>query len=419
MARFLFAQWDGGGSLPPELTMVRHLVEAGHTVTVLGDPVTEPEVRAVGVEDFRPWVAPPHHDTRRAEDDYLRDWELRSPTKVLTNLLDRLMVGPAEAFASETLAAVDDVDPEAVAVTFPLLGALIAAESRGLPTAALVPNVVSLPAEGMPPFGTGFLPPTNALGRVRDRALNGFVERLWNKGLADLNRVRADHGLDPLDRLLGQYDRATRVLALTGACFDFPAALPANVRYVGPQLDEPHWAEPWSPPPGDDPLVLVAMSTTYMDHLDQLQRAVTALAGLPVRGVVTTGPAVDPDEVDAPANVTVVRSAPHGQVLAEAEVLLTHGGHGTVMKGLVAGVPIVCMPTGRDQPDNAARLTQRGAGVRIGKGASSTRIATAVRQVLDDPSYRAAAARLGDELRAETSRGFARRELEALAAADA
>lgn len=416
MARFLFAQWDGGGSLPPELTVVRQLVEAGHAVTVLGDPVTEPEVRAVGVTDFRPWVEPPHHDTRRAEDDYIRDWELRSPTRVLANLMDTLMVGPAPAFAAETLAAVDDVAPDAVAVSFPLLGALIAAEARGVPTAALVPNVVSLPAEGMPPFGTGFLPPTGALGRFRDRALNRLVERLWNKGLPDLNRVRASFGLAPLDRLLAQYERATRVLALTGTTFDFPAALPANVRYVGPQLDDPLWAEPWAPPVGDAPLVLVAMSTTYMDHVAQLQSAVDGLGRLPVRGLVTTGPAVDPEALDAPDNVTVVRSAPHRQILDHADALVTHGGHGTVMKGLVAGVPIVCLPTGRDQPDNAARLRHRGAGVTLRKGAAPSKIAAAVHQVLDDPSYRLAAARLGAELRAEADRGLAVIELEALAA---
>ena len=179
MARFLFTQWDGGGSLPPELTVVRQLVTAGHTVTVLGDPETE--VRAVGVTDFRPWVDAPHHDTRRAEDDYIRDWELRNPTRVLANLMDTLMVKPAPQFAAETLAAIDDVQPDAIAVSFPLLGALMAAEKRRVPRAALVPNVVSLPADGMPPFGTGFLPPKGRLGRTRDRALNALVDRLWNQ----------------------------------------------------------------------------------------------------------------------------------------------------------------------------------------------------------------------------------------------
>ena len=417
MAHHLFTKWDGGGSLPPELTIVRRLIESGHTVTVLGDPVTEPEVRAVGVEDFRPWVDAPHHVTRRPEDDYTRDWELRSPMAVLGNLMDTLMVTPAPLFAAETLAAIDDVQPDVVASSFTLLGAMLAAEARKVPCAALVPNVVSLPADGMPPFGTGFVPPRGRLGRFRDRTLNAFVDRLWNKGLPELNRTRASLGLQPLSRLLDQYDQVDRILALTAAAFDFPAALPANVRYVGPQLDDPSWAEPWAPPEDDDrPFVLVAMSTTYMDHLDQLQRAVTALGRLPVRGLVTTGPAVDPGQIDAPDNVTVVGSAPHRQVLAHADVLITHGGHGTVMKGLLAGVPIVCLPTGRDQPDNAARLTHRGAGVRLSKKASPTKIAAAVAHVLEAPSFRAAAADLGHRIQIEAHSGAAQAELVALAA---
>jgi MGT family glycosyltransferase len=416
VARYLFAQWDGGGSLPPELTVIRRLVASGHTVAVVGDPVTEPEVRAVGVTDFRPWVDAPHHVTRDVADDYTRDWQVRSPLGVLRNLMETLMVRPAPLFAAETLAAIDDVRPDAVAASFTLLGSLMAAEARGIPCAALVPNVVSLPAEGMPPFGTGFLPPRGPLGRLRDRALNGLIDRLWNQGLPELNRARTSLGLPPLARLLEQYERPERVLALTSAAFDFPAALPPNVRYVGPQLDDPVWAEPWSPPGGDDrPLVLVAMSTTFMDHVDQLQRAVTALGRIPVRGLVTTGPAVDPEQIRAPDGVTVVRSAPHREVLAHAAVLVTHGGHGTVVKGLVAGVPIACMPTGRDQPDNAARLTQRGAGVRISKDASPAKVAAAVRLLLDDPSYRRCATRLGAHLRADAESDAALTEMEALA----
>jgi len=134
-----------------------------------------------------------------------------------------------------------------------------------------------------------------------------------------------------------------------------------------------------------------------------------------VRGLVTTGPAVDPEQIEAPEGVTVVRSAPHRAVLAHTDVLVTHGGHGTVVKALVAGVPIVCMPTGRDQPDNAARLVHRGAGIKVPKKASPAKVAAAVRRVLDDPSYRRCAGRLGEQLRADAESGAAVAELEALA----
>ena len=147
---------------------------------------------------------------------------------------------------------------------------------------------------------------------------------------------------------------------LTSAAFDFPARLPANVRYVGAQLDDPAWAEACALPGGDGPLVLVAMSSTFQDHADSLQRVADGLGRLPVRALLTTGPAVDPEVVRAPANVTVVRSAPHSQAMQQAAVVVTHGGHGTVVKSLAAGVPLVVMPHGRDQADNAtARLDPR------------------------------------------------------------
>jgi MGT family glycosyltransferase len=416
MAHYLFTQWDGGGSLPPELTVVRRLIEAGHTVSVLGDPVTEEEVRDAGVTEFRTWKDAPHHVTRRPEDDYNHDWELTSPTAMLGHLMDTLMVGPAPLFAAETAAAMDELQPDVVVSSFTLFGAQMAAEARGVPTVVLVPNVLSLPLEGMPAFGPGFQPAKSVLGRTRDRVLNAVVERIWNKGLPSLNETRASLGLAPLDRLLDQYDQADRVLVLTSQAFDYEAALSENVRYVGPQLDDPSWAEGWWTPPEDErPLVLVAMSSTFMDHGDQLQRAVSALGELPVRGLVTTGPAIDPSTITAPDNVDVVAAAPHTQVLAHAHVLLTHGGHGTVMKGLVAGVPIVCQPTGRDQPDNAARLEFAGAGVRVSKKASPSKVAAAVQQVLDDPSFAAAAAELGARIASDAASSAVVDELEALA----
>ena len=175
---------------------------------------------------------------------------------------------------------------------------------------------------------------------------------------------------------------------LTSAAFDFPAELPDNARYVGPILDDPAWAADaaWTAPAGEGPLVLVAMSSTFQNHVECLQRITDALGSLPVRGLVTTGPAVEPDAIRAPANVAVVASAPHSEVLPQADLVVTHGGHGTVIKALAAGVPLVILHHGRDQADNAARVTTRGAGIAVPRRAPSARIAKAIITVLDDPS---------------------------------
>ena len=132
-----------------------------------------------------------------------------------------------------------------------------------------------------------------------------------------------------------------------------------------------------------------------------------------MRGLVTTGPAVPP--FSAAGNVSVVEAAPHAAVLPHTAVVVTHGGHGTVMKALAAGVPMVVMPMGRDQPENATRVLAAGAGVRIKRSASPEKIAAAVQEVLGDETYRTAARRLAVAIAAETAEDRSAEELEQLA----
>ncbi len=84
---------------------------------------------------------------------------------------------------------------------------------------------------------------------------------------------------------------------------------------------------------------------------------------------------------------------------------MTHAGHGTVLKALAAGVPVVAMPLGRDQLDNAARVVHHGAGLRLKPKAKPDAIAKAVRRVLEEPSFSAAAERHGRSDRSGDRRG--------------
>jgi MGT family glycosyltransferase len=205
---------------------------------------------------------------------------------------------------------------------------------------------------------------------------------------------------------------ASRVLVCSSPSYDFAAGtVPDHVRYVGPQLDDTSTGT-WDDP-GGPPLVLVGLSSTVMSHEDELlQRAADALGQLPVRGLVTTGPAFDPAAIRAPANVDVRRWVRHANVLPSCSAALTHGGHGTVIKALTAGVPLVVAPLGRDQPDNAARVVRAGAGLRVSKKASAKAIHDALARVLDEPGYRAAARRMAATLAAERDEGLVVDELE-------
>jgi UDP:flavonoid glycosyltransferase YjiC (YdhE family) len=145
---------------------------------------------------------------------------------------------------------------------------------------------------------------------------------------------------------------------------------------------------------------------------DLLQRVADALGRLPVRGLVTTGPAVDPAAIRAPSNVDVRRWVRHADVLPSCSAVLTHGGHGTVIKALAAGVPLVVAPLGRDQPDNAARVVRAGAGLRVSRKASVTDLQKALGRVLDEPRFRAAARRMAATLAAERDESLVVDELE-------
>jgi UDP:flavonoid glycosyltransferase YjiC (YdhE family) len=410
------ASVDGGGNVPPELGVVRRLVERGHLVTVLAEDSVADEVRGTGAT-LRRWLRAPNRPDRRPEHDPARDWECRYPWQMVARLTSRLFVGPAAAYAADVGAVIGDARPNLVICSMFCLGGMVAAEAAGIPFDVVLPNVYLLPAPGLPPFGLGLQPARGILGRLRDRALTAFGTRLWDHhGLAALNDVRASHYLPPLQHLFDQVHLARRQLVLTARTFEFPAAFPSNVRYVGPILDDPAWARagPWTPPPGEGPLILVAMSTTFQDQVGSLQRVIDALGGLPVRGLVTTGPALEPSALTSTPNVTVVSSAPHSRVLQHASVVITHGGHGTVMKALAAGIPLLILPHGRDQADTAARVTSRGAGIVLRSSARPAAIAAAIRQLLQHDRYPAAARALGDAVRREADTEALLRELETI-----
>lgn len=402
---YLFTLTDAGGTVPPELGVARRILDRGHRVTVLADESMADQVRRTGAA-FLPWTS---------STGEFRDWELRSPTSLARGMVDHMLVGPAPGQAADTTAAIAATRPDLVVTSAFAIGAMTAAEARGFPFDVLIPNVYPLPAAGMPPFGVGLSPAHGPLGRLRDRVMRAAGTGLIDHyALQRINALRVEYRLDPVATSWSPIQRARRQLVLTSAAFDFPAELPENARYVGPILDDPAWAadEAWTPPAGEGPLVLVAMSSTFQNHVMCLQRIVDALGSLPVRGLVTTGPAVRPDAIQAPANVTVVASAPHREVMRRASLVVTHGGHGTVIKTLAAGLPLVILHHGRDQADNAARVTTRGVGIAVPRRASARTIARAVTEVLSTATYRTAAVQLGQVIARDAVGGALLDELE-------
>ena len=414
--RFLFIFWEGGGNVAPQLALAKGLLERGHEVRVLTEECLAEDVLAAGAR-FEPFARAPNRAVR--SEDLIGDWEARTPLGAFSRARDRVMMGPAAAYADDARAALEREPVDAMVCDYMLFGPPIAAEREGVPLALIVHNVYMVPEPGKPAPGPGFLPARGWLGRARDRALNRAFLALFGRGLPAVNRARMRHGLPPLRRLVDQVQNVQLVLVLTSESFDFHGpAHPPQVCYVGPVLADPHWTEAWDSPWSEEdtrPLVVVSLSSTYMAQETVLVRIIEGLGPLEVRVLVTTGPAIDPASLPVRANTVVVRSAPHAQVFPDAAVVLTHAGMGTVTRALCCGVPLVCLPMGRDQFDVAARVVHAGAGVRLRPGAKPVAIGTAVDRVLHDPDFRAAARRLGAQMVADASAHRGIRELEALA----
>lgn len=411
MTEILLTTWDGAGVTPPMMSVTRALVRRGHDVRVLADPVLRDEVEATGAA-YVPWTRAPHRASEDFDSHFVRDW-VAGP-QAFERMRDNLAVGPAAAYAADVREEITRRRPECVLTEGLLFGPQVAAEAAGIPCIVLGSTINMIPTPGVPPFGHGFPPAASEDDVERDRIAAEIGSQAWNEALPALNAARAEQGLEPLHHVLEQGRSAALVLILTSAAFDLPGTLPPTVKHVGPRLDDPLWTEEWTPPPGDEPLVLAGLSSDFQDQGDLLRRIVTALDALPVRGVVTTGKGIDPAEVPGTESVQVVRSAPHAQVLAEAAAVVTHAGHGTTIKALAAGLPLVCLPMGRDQLDVAARVEYRGAGVRLDQSATPGVIAEAVHEVLRDPGYRIAAERIAAAIAEETASDRAVEEIEAL-----
>lgn len=415
--RFLLTMWEGGGSVPPELGVARRLIARGHHVHVLGDPTICADARAAHCT-FSPWRQAPHRTSMDPSEDILEDWEVSNPLTMLERVRDRFLAGPAGAFAADTAQAIAEVHPDVLVADYLLFGSIIAAQSAAIPVAAIVPNIWMIPTRGSPSIGPGFPPAKTAVGRTRDAVMSAIVNRLFDKGLPTLNAARAASGLPPISSFYDQVLDADRIFVLSSETFDFASRyVPNNVTYVGPMLDEPGWAEPWTDPSpeSDDPLVLVAFSSTYQQQGPLLQRVVDALTSLPIRAVVTLGPTLKDNSVASSSNVAVVRSAPHRLILEHADLVVTHCGHGTTMKALAAGVPLVCIPMGRDQNDTAARVVHHGAGVRLSSKTTVKQIRGAVTEVLRHDRFADSARRLASAMAEEERSVDIAGELEAMA----
>ncbi|HEX9466856.1 MAG TPA: nucleotide disphospho-sugar-binding domain-containing protein [Acidimicrobiia bacterium] len=366
MSRVLIVATAGaGGDLQPLVAAALALRHRGHETLLVGDRTVGRSLSPLGVETR---VLPPELDLGPRLVAAIRDGMAASGGDL--SAAGPMVKDRMTAWARETASPVADVVREfgpAVVVTSLFGVEVLTAVSPSCPW-AVVNSTFFVGPNPPRPLEADFGP--------RAVALIGHFAALL--GSADL------------------------VLHATDRIFDFSfAGLPADHHYVGPLGV---W-EPTTQPPAyldqpGDPWVLVTISSQFQDDVPLLQAVLTALAGRSVRVVATLGTDHAAEEVaTVPKNARIEQTVSHSAVLARGALMVSHAGHGSVMKALWHGRPMVLVPWGRDQPGVAARAGALGVAHVIPRDELSTDVlGTAVDRALTDARMAEASARMRERL---------------------
>lgn len=269
----------------------------------------------------------------------------------------------------------------------------LAAEKHGCHWATLIPHIYPVQGEGMPLFAIGALPPRSKVGRKLWDMTDSLLVRGLERGRRDLNAQREVVGLPPLERFHGGISPDLAMVA-TYPQLEYPREWPESVHVTGPMpFEMPH--DEIELPPGDEPLVLVAPSTSKDPDNFLVRSALKALTGEPVRVVATTNNVIPSSPIEVPDNAVLVNWLSYSQVMPQAALVLCHGGHGTVARALHEGVPVLTCPAAGDMNETAARITWAGVGLSVRWSLTGPNtLRWAVGEVLGDPAFRSNAERI-------------------------
>jgi UDP:flavonoid glycosyltransferase YjiC (YdhE family) len=324
---------------------------------------------------------------------------------------------PAAVRASATTRRlIREVGPHAVVADILTVAASLAAQAEERPWATLVPHVLPIGAPGLPPYSVGAVPARTRLGSRLWATLRPLLVAGEERGRRELNEARERVGLAPLAHTHGGISRRL-ALAATFPQLEYPRPDPLpGVRVTGPLM----WEQPFGEvelPPGDEPLVLVAPSTSQDREHRLLRAALEGLADEPVRVLGTWNRRPPTRPLPAPPNARVVEWVSYARTMPRCAAVVCHAGHGTVVRALASGAAVVACPYAGDQAENATRLRWSGLGVSLPRRLQSARgVRLAVRRALGDPSFARGAGELRAWAEARPGAAAAAAEVEALAA---
>ncbi|HEX5618585.1 MAG TPA: glycosyltransferase [Solirubrobacteraceae bacterium] len=361
--RIMISTRRGAGHFGPLIPFAKAFLRNNDEIVVTAPAAAAAMIANAGFDHHIVPDPPPHDRDRMFAKARTMDYDAANAYVVSKLFIDI----DARAAYPHMLGAIERYEPDVIVLEASEFAAALAAEASGVPAVCV---------------GISQASHMQTVGKSVARALD---------------ELRAEFGLEPdpdLDRL-----NAMPYMTLIPEALEDPSspglveALRFRTEDIRPRALPDWWQNnSW-------PLVYLTFGTVAptMDFFPGVYRdAIDALSLLPVRVLVTIGRDRDPRDIGPVGpNVHVARWVPQADVMPHADVMVCHGGSGTVTAGLAAGVPMAVLPLFADQPHNARRVADLGAGIALD---NATGIADAVRRLIAEPSYRETAQQIAADI---------------------
>jgi MGT family glycosyltransferase len=430
MARFLFTVWPFSGHIHPNLAVAQALRERGHEVAFYTGRQAQPLIECEGFRCFPFQHVDGEHVEKMVRTLDSMSLRISNPLKVKA-LFNDWFLGTVPDQLADLEKILDEWRTDVIVCDLAMWGPiLILHETRRIPVAVFsYVAACILPGPEGPIVGLPMRRPRTWLGRLGVRSLRALMGLLTRGVRRAANQLRESYGLPPISVTVTEFaGRMPAYLVPSAPEYDRERKdLPPSVYYVGPC----HWnGSAPSPRPDwldelgrDQPVVYVTEGTMHNKESLLLPTAISGLANLPVQVVMTTGRHREPSQIvdgGLPAHVRIEQWIDHGDLFPLVDVVVTTGGSGTVLAALQHEIPLVIVPTAWDQPENAWRVHENGAGLRLAPHeCTPEQLGAAVQRVLSEPSFRLNAERLASVFARYGGSAQAADVLEGLAASSA
>jgi UDP:flavonoid glycosyltransferase YjiC (YdhE family) len=408
--KVVFTTWGSFGDLHPYMALALELQKRGYHSVIATSPLYREKVEAAGIifHPVRPDLSPPGAETS-AEIIRRVSHMRRGPSYLFRELLiPHLRDTYADTFAAVTAdGGADLLVSHQVPLTAPLV-----AEKTGVKWISSVLFPIAFASSYDPPTPPQ-LPALRTLAATHPivaRTVFGLGKWTTKSWVEPIQQLRKELGLPPKGNPIfeGQHS-PTLVLALFSKLLaQIQPDFPSNTIITGFPFYDRKDEQPSSPEllrfldEGEPPILFTLGSSLVWVAKDFYRVSIEAAQKLGRRALLLVGDKRNLPQTKLPNGIAAFDYAPHGLVMPRASCVIHQGGIGTTGQALRAGQPMLIVPFGQDQPDNARRCVR----LRVGRTLSPARykvprVVSELSELLSNPTYREQAAKVGQRVREE------------------